>query len=443
MRRFKIYISMLTLLVAPLAHADTDTPPVINGPISYTQALALADAHSIAIAQSRADAGVSRASVRSAKAQEGAAISATTYASAGDSSNILTGASSVAPQNFLLSSPKGFADQNITLMVPLYTGGRLHGAANVALEQSLAADENVKASMLASESSVAQAYLAAALQSSLIDVAQSRVSAELAQVAIAQDKVGSGKLAQVDLLREQAELAEANQSLLKAKNDAALALVDLKQALGVSQSSDLSIADSVDTIPTSPSLPGSVKEALDLALSRRAELVAASRLKAAAADQQGIVHAEYAPQIYGIGMADGTLQDGSTRAGYTIGIAASIPLYDAGLRKADEAAAAARVQRAQADAVQSELTVEHDVASSFLNWQTAQSELGAAQAGLDAAAESSRLADLRYAAGKSTTVERLDAFAALTRAQGDLAQAKVGIAAARAKLLAAVGERPG
>jgi outer membrane protein TolC len=46
---------------------------------------------------------------------------------------------------------------------------------------------------------------------------------------------------------------------------------------------------------------------------------------------------------------------------------------------------------------------------------------------------------LRYNAGKSVDVERLDALSALTRARGSLAQGKADIVIARAKLLLATG----
>jgi outer membrane protein TolC len=342
----------------------------------------------------------------------------------------------------LLASPKGFADQNITLMAPIFTGGRLESALKAAMAQSMAADESLKATMLASESDAAQAYLIAVLQSSLVEVAQGRVTAEEAQVAAAKEKVTEGKLAPVDLLREQTELAQANQALIEARNSAALALVDMKQALGISQLSAVTILNSVETLPALPAPQATLEQALSHAAANRADLRAASRMNDAAADQIRSTHSEYSPQVYGVVMADATAQSGEFREGYTIGIAASIPLYDSGSRKADEAAAAAKALRAHADAAQAQLSIEQSVAAAWLNLQTAKSKLDVAQAGLGAAGESSRLADLRYTGGKSTVAERLDAFAALIRARGDMAQAKVGVTIAQVRLLAAVGDRP-
>lgn len=65
----------------------------------------------------------------------------------------------------------------------------------------------------------------------------------------------------------------------------------------------------------------------------------------------------------------------------------------------------------------------------------------AATAGVVAAREAYRLADLRYNAGKSVAAERLDALAALTRAESGSAQATADLLIAREKLNQALGEK--
>ena len=112
------------------------------------------------------------------------------------------------------------------------------------------------------------------------------------------------------------------------------------------------------------------------------------------------------------------------RAGYTVGLTASLPLYDGGQRRAEVDAAKARAARAQADALNVQELVERETASAWLTWQTATAQVQAANAGVSAAQQGYDLANLRYNAGKSTTAERLDALATLVRAQGAVAQAK-------------------
>ena len=141
-------------------------------------------------------------------------------------------------------------------------------------------------------------------------------------------------------------------------------------------------------------------------------------------------------------MGDLTAGQGIGRAGYTLGITASLPLLDGGQRRAEADAANARRDRAQADAQQARQTVDQDIATAWLMVQTAAAQGEAAAEGVTAAQEGYDLANLRYNAGKSTTAERLDALSALVRAQGMMEQAKAAVVTARAKLLAASGDTP-
>ncbi len=149
---------------------------------------------------------------------------------------------------------------------------------------------------------------------------------------------------------------------------------------------------------------------------------------------------EYAPQVYGVAMGDASAGQGLGRAGYTLGLTASLPLYDGEQRRADVDGAKARLERMRADALQTRQKVDQQVASAWLTVQTAAAQVQAASAGVTAAQESYQLAALRYSAGKSITAERLDALSAQTRAQGTLAQAKAQLIIARAMLQAALGE---
>jgi len=188
------------------------------------------------------------AAARSARAQTRPGLSTTTYATAGDSSNILTTSPGVVPQNIFAVPPRGFADQNLMLMVPLLTGGRLNSNVAAARSQGEAAQLSVSASRLTVAEAVTEDYTNAALQQALVGVAQARRTAEDEQVRETAEKVRAGRSAPVDLLREQAEQADARQALLAVQNGAAQALVALKASLGASQESDIALSDSLDSL---------------------------------------------------------------------------------------------------------------------------------------------------------------------------------------------------
>ncbi|MDQ2687969.1 MAG: efflux RND transporter permease subunit, partial [Armatimonadota bacterium] len=290
-------VMLLCLCLVPTsARADS---------LSLSQALSVALANNPALAGSRADADAAQAAARAATARTKLGVSTTTYATAGDAANTLSTSPGVAPRNVIRVPARPFADQNIMLMAPLTTGGRLSQSAIAARKQSDAADLGVQAARLATQSNAAAAYAAALLGQALVTVAQSRLDAENEQTRITGEKVRVGRLAPVDLLREQAEQADARGALLAAQNTAALALVDLKTVLGVPQSSDITPSDTLDALTAvTPALPTGLPDALRQAEAQRPELAAAAaRVQAAGAEVQGAKGA-YAPQVYAVAMAD-------------------------------------------------------------------------------------------------------------------------------------------
>jgi len=431
----------LVLALFPGVAWAADPPVISSAALSLRAALAIAASNNLTLKQREADANAAEAAARSARAQTRTGLSTTAYAAAGDSSNILTTSPGVMSQNIFLVPPRGFADQNLMLMVPLLTGGRLQGNVAAARSQGEAAQLSAQASRLTVAEAVTEDYANAALQQALVGVAQARLTAEDEQVRETGEKVRAGRSAPVDLLREQAEQADACQALLAAQNGAALALVGLKASLGVSQESDIVLSDGLDALagPEAAPPPASLRKALRLAEAHRPELAAAQRQVEAAQAGVGAAQGAYSPQVYGVAMADAMTGQGIGRTGYTLGVTASLPLYDGGQRRADVDGARARLDRARADALEARQTADRQAASAWLTLQTATASVPAASAGVAAAQESYALAALRYNAGKSVTAERLDALSALTRAQGTLAQAKAGLVVARAALRAALG----
>ena len=444
MKHCTFALALVLLPGAALAAGDQSmpAPPVISSAaLSLRGAFSVASANSPALKQVQADADSASATARSTGAQTKPSLSATTYGTVGDSSNILTSSPGVMPQNIFAVPPHGFANQDLMLMVPLFTGGRLGSASASARRQGEAAALLVQASRLTVAEAVTEDYANAVRQEALVDVAQARLTAEDEQVRVTHEKVDAGRSAPVDLLRELAEQADAQQAMLAARNGVGLALIALKTTLGVSQGSDLTLSDTLDSLTGTSPAPATLQDALLQADAHRPELAAAQRQVEAAQAGVRAARGEYAPQVYGVAMGDAMTGQGVGRVGYTVGLTASLPLYDGGQRRADEDGAKAKLDRARADALQARQTVDGQVASAWLTVQTAAAQVQAATVGVAAAQQSYTLAGLRYNAGKSVSAERLDALSALTRAQGAVAQAKADLVIARARLQASLGHK--
>lgn len=431
---------MDSAIPAPPVAADSaiPAPPTVNRKLTLDDALALAAANNVSLKQSRADVDIAVAASRSAKAQTRPGISTTTYGLLGDSNNIAASSPGVAPQNYFGTPARGVLDQNLVLMAPLFTGGKLSGQASAAMAQSRAASFTLAQTRLMIRESVTEAYDKALLQDELVNVAQSRLTAEDEQVRVTQERVNTGRAAPVDLLREQAEEATAKQGVLAAQNDKAIAIIDLKTVLGISQASEITLTDTLDSLSAVPQgAPQSLQEALRIAEANRPDLAAALAQVDAARGSARTAAGAYSPQVYALGMADASsIGGGQGRLGYTVGVTASLPLYDGGQRHADVDAAKARLSRAQADAQSVRQTVDQEAATAWLNLQTAVQQVETARAGVTAAQQAYDLATMRYNAGKSVLAERLDVLTALTRAGGELAEARAAVADARARMAA-------
>jgi outer membrane protein TolC len=404
-----------------------DVLPVVSAQLSLADALHLAGENNVELQQERATSESARADAESASSSLRPSISTTTYATTGDESSIVSSAPGVMPQNIFGVPRSGFADQDLMLMAPLSTGGTLQKRAQGAARAARGSALDVDAARLRVDEAVTQAYVNVLLQNALVSSAQARLTAEEEQVRITQQKVNTGGLAPVDLLREQAELADAQSGLTQANVNADLAIIDLKTDIGVSQTSTISLTDTLDTLAATTHVhsPATLAEAITIALDQRPEISAAQDRVNAAMSQLGAARGQYAPQVYGIGMADAMAgQDIRGSEGYTVGLVASVPLYDGGTRKANNDSASAALDRADADAKAASALVEKDVAQAWYSLQTAQQQVVSAQAEVTAAQQAYDLADLRYNAGKSTTAERLDALATMVRANASLAQAE-------------------
>jgi len=123
---------------------------------------------------------------------------------------------------------RSFADQNITLMMPIFTGGKLGEQVKSANDLASAASSSQEAKGLSVTEAVSEAYASALYQASLVSAAQARLDAENEQVQNTNEYVKTGRMAPADLLREEAEQADAKEGLIEAQNNAALALVDLR-----------------------------------------------------------------------------------------------------------------------------------------------------------------------------------------------------------------------
>jgi len=254
----------------------------------------------------------------------------------------------------------------------------------------------------------------------VVDIFQALVDADQERLRIDRAMYDAGKVPLVNVLRNEADLADAQQKLTDARRDLNIARVDLKTVMGVDQKSDFVPSEQLALENLNPE--GDTVQ--QLALESRPELQAVSKRLEAAGAEVKVAHSAFKPQVDFAAVTDWRSQRGAGNdAGVTVGVIASLPLLDGGSRKAQVAEAKADVQKVRQDGEQIKLIVTKQVHTSLLQLTAATQNITTAQAAVKAAEEDYRLAQLRYSSGKGINLEPLDALSALTRARTNLVQA--------------------
>ena len=430
----------LVLILLSTGHAGAQSlggdRQQIHGPLPLAEAVKIGLRENLTIQAAQSDVRAAAAEIRVVRSMTLPQISANSFLTAGDFGNIFSTSPNVTPVNYNLIPPKGFADINLTLMYPLYTGGRLSGLVRAASDRQRAAVADAGGVQAETALMIKDAYYRVLLAAEFVKVAQARMEAGDELVRNTQVRLDAGKGIEADVRRAEAERADAQRDLTTTGNLQAKALLDLKTVMGVRLDSDVSLSDKLGYFPP----PSDVNSSLAEAARTRPELAAVRARFSAARAQTGAAKGSLQPQVYAGVMADafssGSMGNGT---GYTAGLTISFPLFDAGERQAGVAHARAQQQRAQAEAGNLELRVSNEVRQAWLDVDTGAQNYRTAQAALQAAQSAYDTIALRVQNQKSILVELLDALTALTRARANLAQSLYDHSLAVARLQRAIG----
>ena len=408
----------------------------IQGALTIEEAVRTGLRESPVIRAAEADVRVAQAETRIARSQTGLQVSANAYGTTGSMENVVASSPGVMPTNYNLIPPREYADLNLTAMLPLYTGGLLSNRILAASQRERSASAGITTAQADTGLRIREAYYRALLAAELVRAEETRVEAAREMVRTTRARFDVGKDIEASVRRVEAELAEAEQSQVRMKNDEAKALLDLKAAIGVAAESEVALSSTLALRPPEGNLAASLSEADQ----SRPELIAARARIAAADAQVRAAEGSRRPQVYGMAMADGfSSRRMGSRTGFTIGLTASLPLLDSGQRSAEAARERALRDRAESELRDLELRVFNEVRQAWLDLETAARNYRAAQTAVQAAQSAYEVVTIRVQAQKSILLEQLDALAALNRARANLARALFDHAIATARLKRAVG----
>lgn len=251
--------------------------------------------------------------------------------------------------------------------------------------------------------------------------ANSRVTAAEAQVQNAQalynqalDQVQAGTSPKIDVTRSGVQLHTEQYNLSIARNNFAIAKLNLSRAIGLplGQVFDLS-----DQLPYADINPQTVEDALNSAYKSRSDFRAALSSLKSAQQQLSATRGERYPVLAASG--DYGVQGpnfGRLHGAFTFQAGVSVPIFTGGRIKGDitEAEAALRQRKAEAENLRGQ--IDYDVRTAFLNLQAALEQVTVARQNVDLANENLSRSQERFAAGVTDSVEVVQAQQSLAGA---------------------------
>jgi OMF family outer membrane factor len=327
------------------------------------------------------------------------------------------------------------------LSYDLFTSGRRQAT----IKQ---AEERLKFSELAVERqseeirlNVATEYYNMQQADERVRIAQSAVENSQASLRDAQALERAGVGTRFDVLQSQVNLANSQQELTNARSQQEIARRILATRLSVPQSINLSAADPVQ-------LAGlwnrDLETSIVLAFQNRPELQQQLAQRNISEQQQREALASLGPQVRFIASYNllDQFDDGvSLTDGYSVGVRASLNLYDGGAAKASAAQAKTNVAIAETQFSEQRNQIRFQVEQAFSTQRASLENVQTANAALEQAREALRLARLRFQAGVGTQTDVINSENDLTRAEGNRITAILDYNRALAQLQRAVTSR--
>jgi outer membrane protein len=275
----------------------------------------------------------------------------------------------------------------------------------------------------------------------LVQFADATVKSEDAHLDQARRFVAAGAKDPIEVAQAQARDANAKSALAQAQSNEAIALANLRSAIGWVDPANSPIV-SPDWPTPSEAEPPALAALVETARKSRPEIVQLDKELQAAEANLDAAHAGRRPTLSASARTDWSPSspDWDQEPTWSAGLTLSWNLFDGGRAAADVRIARANVTSsiAQRDALLVSLTSQLDSARSQIvanraNVQASTEAVTAARAQL-------QLAEARYTQGLGSQIELADAQTAVTTAQGNLVQAEFQLATAWALLRRATAQ---
>jgi outer membrane protein len=333
---------------------------------------------------------------------------------------------------------------------PIYSFGRV--SSNVAAAEAdlhvAAADRQTVEADVRLDTMRAYWRLATLREASKV-LAESLTRAD-ASVSDVRSRVETGFLPPNDLLSAQAQRSRQQVQLVQARNEEAVAELDLARLIGVPPGTPIQI-----TSPFDQTLPGAATAAavpIDVlvtkALAQRSERTGLTARGEGLRQSAKAALANLNPYAIAAGFIEPAKPnvrflppEDVWRTSWALDVKLVWPLFDSGRSRAQAAGYQAQARATEARRDEFDSIVGIEIRQRLLDMESGKASIAASEEAIAAATEARRVVDERFRAGVATSTEVLDAQVALLEAQLERTRLNAGLRLSEARLLRALGER--
>ncbi|MEH1887358.1 TolC family protein [Nostoc sp.] len=407
-----------------------------NQPITLAQALELARRNNHDLQVSILQLERSRAAVREAQAA--------LLPTLGVSADITRSQSASSQLQDELSRQQGFPSNTgspstgfngqAQLTYNLYTSGNREATIRQAEEQERSDELAVETQYETIRLNVATDYYNLQQADEQVRISQSAVTNSAASLRDAESLERAGVGTRFDVLRSQVTLANSQQNLTNAISQQQIARRQLATRISLAQSVNISAADPVQ-------LAGlwnqTLEQTIVLAFQNRSELQQQLAQRNISEQQRRQALSALGPQVSLVAsysLLDQFNDSVSVTDGYSVGVRASLSLYDGGAARARASQAKANIAIAETQFAEQRNQIRFQVEQAYSNQQSSLENVQTSNTALEQAREALRLARLRFQAGVGTQTDVINSENDLTQAEGNRVTAILGYNRALAQL---------
>lgn len=331
-----------------------------------------------------------------------------------------------------------------TVQQPLFTGGKISGAGDIADHSYEAAKQDFSKDKAELIYGIKSAYWNLYRANEFKKMVNENVAQIRAHAVDAENMMKQGLLTNNDLLKVQVQLSDALVRQIDAKNNVTLSMLGLNNILGLPLATEIEIASTLESKLTSTTeMQSLVKKAVE----NRPEILGMNARIKASESNLSIARSGWYPQVFLVGNYNYLRPNQRVfpskdefKGTWDVSISLSYDLWNWNTSGSQSAQAEAQLSQTEQALSQLKDGVSLEVTQSYLAVNQAKERADVAKKGVEQAEENYRVTNERYKKGLNVNSDLLDSEVALLSAKLNYTQSLVDYELAAARLTKSVGE---